>query len=82
MCRLGDVVIGLSARQQNGAVANGGLSPRLTYFSISHWGMFEFVPWRPFQVPAGFKFTDHDIAEWSKPNGWIEIIPNERRAAK
>lgn len=40
--------------------------------SISHWGMFEVAP-RVFVVPEGFKFSDHDISEWNRPDGIIRI---------
>lgn len=42
--------------------------------SISHWGMFEImVPFR-FVVPAGFRLTDQEKAEWKRPDGIIEIV--------
>lgn len=41
--------------------------------TISHWGMFNDS--RPFMVPAGFKLSEADMAEWNKPGGIIEIVP-------
>ena len=36
--------------------------------------MFEVAPPPRFVVPAGFKFSDHDIAEWNRPGGIIELV--------
>lgn len=45
--------------------------------SLSHWGMFEVVAPR-IVAPAGL-FSDRDIVEWSKPGGYIELVPADRR---
>jgi hypothetical protein len=45
--------------------------------SISHWGMFEVAP-RIFVLPAGFKLSEHDMAEWNRPDGMISLVPLEK----
>lgn len=40
--------------------------------SISHWGMFEVAP-RVFVVPAGFKLSEQDRAEWTRADGIIRL---------
>lgn len=41
--------------------------------SISHWGMFEVAP-RVWVIPAGFRLSEHDMARWNRPDGWIELV--------
>lgn len=40
--------------------------------SISHWGMFDYQP-VILTIPAGFKVSEKDLAEWRKP-GQIFIV--------
>lgn len=44
----------------------------------SHWGMF-CCPLPPLMVvPAGFKFSETDIMEWSRTSGYIVAIDHSQ----
>lgn len=49
--------------------------------SISHWGLHE-APVYPLILPAGFKLSPEQRAEWDKPHGFIELIPLEKGEAQ
>lgn len=44
--------------------------------SISHWGMFEYLP-IILMIPPGIKLSEKDLAEWRKP-GQIILVSKDK----